>query len=93
MPLPQYKIPSKSTSQFERCTLLVSLNMRDFEMVEAMGLNNMEKRSSSMSSSPYKISSKMTKSFQKLHHFGSLNVRHFEMVEATGLSSMEYRSS
>jgi len=38
MPLPQYKISSKSTNQFKRCTLLRSLNIRHFEMVEAMRL-------------------------------------------------------
>jgi hypothetical protein len=102
MPLPQYKLPSKSTNRFKRCTLR-SLNIRHFEMVEAMGLNNMESRSSPVSPPPYKISTISTNQFKRYQgvlftHLRSFNVRHFEMVEAEmveamGLNSMESRSS
>jgi hypothetical protein len=46
------------------CTLLRSLNVRHSQMVEAAGINSMESRSSSMSSSPYKISSKSTNHYK-----------------------------
>jgi hypothetical protein len=58
MPLPEYKILSKSPNQFKSSLNLRSLNVRHFETVKAMVLNSMESRSSSTSSSSYKISSK-----------------------------------
>jgi hypothetical protein len=36
-----YKVSSKPTNRFKRCTHLRSLNVRQFGMIEATGLNNM----------------------------------------------------
>jgi hypothetical protein len=41
IPLKQYRISSKSTNQFKRCTHLRSLNVRHYEVVEASGLKDM----------------------------------------------------
>jgi hypothetical protein len=72
----------------QKFTLLRSLNVRHFEMVEDTGLSSMESRSLSMSSSPYKISSKSINRFKSSAHLRSLNARQIEMIEATGLNSM-----
>jgi ribosomal protein S10 len=83
MSLSQYKIPSKSTNQFNRCTHLRSLNVRNYGIVEATRLNNMASRSPSTSSPPYKISSKSTNQFRSCTHLRSLNVRHFGAIDVT----------
>jgi hypothetical protein len=60
----QYTITSKSTNQFKRCTYLRSLNVNQYEIVEATRLKNMASKSFSVSSPPYKISSKSTNQFK-----------------------------
>jgi hypothetical protein len=44
MPSPPTKIPTKSTIRFKTCAHFGNLNVRHFEMVEAMGLSSMESR-------------------------------------------------
>jgi ribosomal protein S10 len=84
MPLPPYKISSKSTNQFKIYAHLRRLNVCHFGMVEATRLSSMD----SMSSPPYKIESKSTNQFKSCTHHRSLDVCHFGMVEAMGLNSM-----